>query len=237
MHGEPVSARGGAQRIPRPASARPGGPPAWTALPHERRRFTVDEVRAAAQTVPVIRLPPAPPSARPAAVLLPFFEEGGEARVILTKRPETMPSHQGEIAFPGGKLEEGVDGSLRDAALREAHEEIGLDPSDVDVVAELESMTTAAGRFVLTPFVGLLSARPRLAPDFTEVVSVFDVALSDLLDEAAYREERWDIPSEMGTEAGPDRQIHFFELPGETVWGATARILVRFLEHLTATRS
>lgn len=206
-------------------------------MPHERRRFSVDDVRAAAKTVPAIRQAPAPPTARPAAVLLPFFEESGEARVILTKRPETMPSHQGEIAFPGGKLEEGVDGSLQDAALREAHEEIGLDPSDVDVVAELESMTTVAGRFVLTPFVGLLAARPRLAPDFTEVVSVFDVALSDLLDEAAYREEHWDIPSEMGTEAGPDHPIHFFELPGETVWGATARILVRFLEHLTATRS
>jgi len=205
-------------------------------LPHERRRFTVDEVRAAAQTVPVIRLPPAPPSARPAAVLLPFFEEGGEARVILTKRPETMPSHQGEIAFPGGKLEEGVDRTLRHAALREAEEEIGLDPSGVEVVAELASMTTVAGRFVLTPFVGLLAARPRLDPDYTEVVSVFDVAISDLLDESAYREERWDIPQEMGPGTGPDRPIHFFELPGETVWGATARILVDFLEHLTAAR-
>lgn len=168
---------------------------------------------------------------------MPFFEEQGEARVILTKRPETMPSHQGEIAFPGGKLEEGVDRSLQDAALREAHEEIGLDPSEVDVVAELESMTTVAGRFVLTPFVGLVAGRPVLAPDYTEVVSVFDVALSDLLDEVAYREERWDIPSEMGAGAGPDRPIHFFELPGETVWGATARILAGFLAHLTASRS
>ncbi len=168
---------------------------------------------------------------------MPFFEEAGEARVILTKRPDTMPSHQGEIAFPGGKLDVGVDGSLRDAALREAHEEIGLEPDDVDVVAELASMTTVAGRFVLTPFVGLLPACPRLAPDFTEVVSVFDVALSDLLDEAAYREERWDIPAEMGAGAGPDRPIHFFELPGETVWGATARILAGFLEHLTASRA
>ena len=168
---------------------------------------------------------------------MPFFEEDGEARVILTKRPETMPSHQGEIAFPGGKLEEGVDGSLRDAALREAHEEIGLEPREVDVVAELESMTTVAGRFVLTPFVGLVAGRPVLAPDYTEVVSVFDVALSDLLDEVAYREERWDIPSEMGAGAGPDRPIHFFELPGETVWGATAHILAGFLEHLTASRS
>ena len=157
--------------------------------------------------------------------------------MILTKRPDTMPSHQGEIAFPGGKLEEGVDRSLRDAALREAHEEIGLPPPEVDVVAELDSMATVAGRFVLTPFVGLLGARPELAPDFTEVVSVFDVALSDLLDEQVYREERWDLPGELGIEAGPDRPIHFFELADETVWGATARILAGFLEHLTRSRT
>lgn len=236
MFDEPSVARGGAQRIPRPVSARPGGPPAWTALPADRRRFSLEDVRAAATTVPAFGRPAAPPTARPAAVLLPFFEEEGEARLILTKRPETMPSHQGEIAFPGGKLEEGVDRTLRDAALREAEEEIGLDPSGVEVVAELASMTTVAGRFVLTPFVGLLAARPRLDPDYTEVVSVFDVAISDLLDESAYREERWDIPQEMGPGTGPDRPIHFFELPGETVWGATARILVDFLEHLTAAR-
>ena len=70
---------------------------------------------------------------RPAAVLVPIFEEAGEARVILTKRPETMPSHQGEIAVPGGKYEP-ADPDLRATALREAHEEIGLDPGLVDDV-------------------------------------------------------------------------------------------------------
>ena len=105
----------------------------------------------------------------------------------------------------------------------------------MEVIAELTSMTTVAGRFVLTPFVGLLDRRPVLAPDFTEVVSVFDVSVSELLDDAAYREERWDLPVELGPEAGLDRAIHFFELPGETVWGATARILSDFLEHLVTT--
>jgi 8-oxo-dGTP pyrophosphatase MutT (NUDIX family) len=169
-------------------------------------------------------------------VLVPIFEEDGEARIILTKRPDTMPSHQGEIAFPGGKLEDDVDADLEAAALREAEEEIGLDPTVVDVVAELDSITTVAGRFLLTPMVGLIEGRPALRPDPTEVVSVFDVAISDLLDDLAYREERWDLPEALGPEAGYDRVIHFFELPGETVWGATARILVSFLEHLTGSR-
>src|SRR6185436_19082772 len=100
--------------------------------------------------------PIAPATARPAAVLCAMFPQDGEAHVILTKRPETMPSHQGEIAFPGGKLETDVDENLREAALREANEEIGLDPAAVDIVAELDSLTTVAGRFLLTPFVGLL---------------------------------------------------------------------------------
>jgi 8-oxo-dGTP pyrophosphatase MutT (NUDIX family) len=228
--------RGGLQRIPRPVDAREGGPPPWARLTPEERRFTVTDVRAACATLPSPRRPTAPSTARPAAVLMAVFDEADEARVILTKRPETMPSHQGEIAFPGGKLEERVDAALRDAALREAHEEIGLDPASVELLAELDSLTTVAGRFLLTPFVGALAARPALVPHAQEVVSVFDVSISELLDDDAYREERWDIPAELGPEAGMDRPIHFFELPGETVWGATARILVGFLEHLTSTR-
>ena len=169
-------------------------------------------------------------------MLVPLFEADGEARLILTKRPETMPSHQGEIAFPGGKLETERDGSLRDAALREAREEIGLDPATVDVVAELDSLTTVAARFVLTPFVGLLASRPRLRPDPTEVVRAFDVSVAELLAEGVYREERWDVPPDLGVTPGRDRPIHFFELAGETVWGATARILSAFLAHLTADR-
>jgi len=230
-----VASRGGSQRIPRPPSARRGGPAPWARLPPERRHFTLEEVRDASARLPRPRPRPAPPGARPAAVLVPIFEADGEARLILTKRPETMPSHQGEIAFPGGKLEVDRDVSLRDAALREAQEEIGLDPSVVDVVAELDSLTTVAARFVLTPYVGLLSARPRLRPDPTEVVRVFDVTIAELLGDGVFREERWDVPPDLGV-TPRDRPIHFFELAGETVWGATARILAGFLGHLTADR-
>jgi 8-oxo-dGTP pyrophosphatase MutT (NUDIX family) len=230
-------ARGGRQRIPRPTTARAGGPPPWAHLDEHERRLTLADVRAAIASLPPPRRPPAPPTARPAAVLVPIFEEGGEARIILTKRPDTMSSHQAEIAFPGGKLEEGVDAALEAAALREAHEEIGLDPAHVEVVAELDSLITVADRFLLTPFVGFIDGRPPLHPNPTEIVAVFDASISDLLDDVTYREERWDLPEAPGKEGGPeaglDRPIHFFELPGETVWGATARILVALLDHLT----
>jgi 8-oxo-dGTP pyrophosphatase MutT (NUDIX family) len=231
-----VAERGGRQQIPRPADARAGGPPPWSQIPPPHRRLGLADVRAAIQTLPAPRRPQLPAGARAAAVLVPIFEEAGEARIILTKRPDTMPSHRGEIAFPGGKLEPGVDADLEAAALREASEEIGLDPAGVEVAAELDSLATVAGRFLLTPFVGLIDGRPELRRDPVEVVAVFDVAISELLEDESYREERWDLPDALGPEAGIDRPVHFFELPGETIWGATARILVAFLDHLTRSR-
>jgi 8-oxo-dGTP pyrophosphatase MutT (NUDIX family) len=174
------------------------------------------------------------PGSRPAAVLIALFEEAGQARVILTKRPDTMPTHQGEIAFPGGKLDTAVDQDLAAAALREAHEEIGLAPELVEIVAELDHLFTVQARFTLAPFVGLLEDRPSLHPHQREVVRVFDIALSELLDDAAFRQELWDIDGAiLDTAPGRDRPIDFYEIPGETVWGATARILTGFLTQLT----
>jgi 8-oxo-dGTP pyrophosphatase MutT (NUDIX family) len=168
---------------------------------------------------------------RDAAVLVPVFEAEGVARLVLTKRPETMPSHQGEIAFPGGTVDPGVDATSEAAALREAEEEVGLDPAVVEVVAALEPLGTVGSRFVIHPFVGLVEGVPALAPDPREVERVFDVALSELLDPETYREERWTLPP------GDWRPfdvltVVFFELEGETVWGATARILRGFLARL-----
>ena len=163
------------------------------------------------------------------AVLVPLYELDGETYVVLIKRPETMPSHQGEIAFPGGKYEPGVDGDLRATALREAHEEVGIDPGAVDVVAQLDGIGTVASRFTITPFVGFVTGRPALTPSPYEVVRVLEVPLSELLDPDAYREERWDMSTS-------DLGVHFYELEDETVWGATARILTSFLTHLVRGR-
>ena len=152
------------------------------------------------------------PGARAAAVLAPLFEEDGETRVVLTRRTTTLPSHRGEVSFPGGKVIAGED--QRDAALREADEEIGLSSAGVEVVAELDHLATVASRFVLAPFAGVLAARPTLTPNPREVDHVFDVALAELLDDEVFREERWRI-------FGEERAVFFFELIGDTVWGAT----------------
>lgn len=220
----------GRQRIPRPEGARPGGPPPWADVAAGvRRRVTADDVRAAMATIgPAKPWPPAVPASqmpfqgRPAAVLVPIFEEDGLARVILTRRSDRLRSHTGEVSFPGGRLDD--DESPLAAALREATEEIALDPDTVDIVGQLEPLATLSSRSGITPFVGLMATRPALHANPQEVELVFDVALTELLDESIYREERWDTPW------GNDRPVHFFELPDDIVWGATARILHQLLE-------
>ena len=228
MGESPHPARGGEQYIPRPPTVRLGKPASWARLSPEARQLSLDEVRRRCGRLPQPRrMLAAVPGMRAAAVLVPLFEEGGHTRLILTKRPDTMPSHRGDIAFPGGKRHPEVDDSLLDAALREAEEEIGLPRRAVEVVAELDTLSTVTTRFLISPFVGLLTARPQLVPDPREVVSVFDVSLAELMADGVHREEHWGMGS-------LTREVHFFELENETIWGATARILACFLELLTA---
>src|SRR3954452_4179112 len=136
----------GRQVIPRPALARPGEPAPWAGVdPAFRRRISLDRIRqvmaAEDPSHPEVALPeelPGPP--RPAAVLIPLFEEDGEARVILTRRAAHLRHHTGEVSFPGGRLDEGEEALV--AALREASEEIGLDPAQVEILGQLAPLTT-----------------------------------------------------------------------------------------------
>ena len=153
-----------------------------------------------------------PPVGRPAAaVLCGLFDEGGEARVILTRRSSRMRSHTSEVSFPGGRLEEG-EAPLA-AALREASEEIGLDSAAVEILGPLVPLATFSGQVLITPFLGVLPSRPRLCPNPEEVEWAFDVSLAELVSDDVYREELWLVPG-----AGW-RPVNFFELDGDTVWG------------------
>ena len=217
----------GAQRIPRPPTIRLGGAAAWTELAPDARRLPLDEVRRRIERFPEPKRPPQVPDMQAAAVLMPLFEADGETRVILTRRPDTMPSHRGDVAFPGGKFHPEVDPTLRDAALRECEEEIGLPPSAIEIVAELDTISTVTSRFLVAPYVGVVKGSPELKPDPREVERVFDVALAELMADGVHREEHW------GTGV-LTRDVHIFELEDETVWGLTARILSGFLTLLTS---
>jgi 8-oxo-dGTP pyrophosphatase MutT (NUDIX family) len=207
--------------IPRPPGARPGGVAPWAGITDQDRRITLEDV----QSVVGACCRNGEPTPSPAATLLALFEEGGEARVILIRRAIALPVHPGEIGLPGGRAQPGE--TMVAAALRETHEEVGIDPADVEVIGWLDRVVGRTSGSVATPIVGLLAARPHLVPDPTEVESTFDVALADLLAEGVYREERWDTP------LAKDRPVYFFELPKATVWGMTARVLRQLLVLVT----
>lgn len=222
-------ARGGPQRIPRPADTRTGPPPAWASLSAHRRTPTVADIRGALAHGAAPE-PPPPGSVTPlaSAVLVPLYEHEGEVRLVLTRRAWHLRSHRGEVSFPGGRREPG-DRSLWETALRETWEETALDTGAVERLGELDHLATVSSNSSIIPFVGLVPERPELHPNPDEVDAILHVPVSELLDPAVYRQERWALP-------GVERPIHFFDLVGDTIWGATASMLVDLLGRITRTR-
>lgn len=223
-----AAARGGSQVIPRPADHRPGGPPPWAHLAPDERRVPVDRVVEAVRGLGTPRpiAGGAPPGARPSAVLVPVYEEAGEAVLVLTRRAQHLRAHKGEVSFPGGRQEPGE--APTETALREAEEETALPPATVEVVGELDPLATFSSSSLIVPVVGRLDARPELVAAEDEVEAILHVALSELLHEDTYREELWRFPQGY-------HPLHFFEVPGDTIWGATARILHQLLSLVTGT--
>jgi 8-oxo-dGTP pyrophosphatase MutT (NUDIX family) len=168
--------------------------------------------------------------ALPSAVLAAFWEHEGALEVLLTRRAGHLRAHRGEVAFPGGRSDPGE--SLVEAALREAEEEVGLDPSSVTVAGELDHLMTVTSRSFIVPFVATLPGRPAgLVANPSEVDTVLFVPVSELLLDEVYREEVWTWPSPPAwvDDGAVERSIFFFELVGDTVWGATAAMLRQLL--------
>jgi 8-oxo-dGTP pyrophosphatase MutT (NUDIX family) len=219
-----VTGRGGDQVIPRPTDAQPGGPPPWAGLTDRTVDLAELGERLAALGQPIIIDGPVPVAdPRHSAVLAPLYEGADGPEVLLTRRARHLRNHRGEVSFPGGR-QDVADEDLVATALREAEEEIGLDPAAVQVVGELDRLSTFVSQALIHPYVGLLADAPDgLMADPGEVEHILRVPLADLLDEEAYREEIWEFPD------GYRRRMFFFELVGDTVWGATARMLRQLL--------
>ena len=233
--GPPDVVRGGPQIIPRPDEWRLGEPAPWAPLVADARRPTLADIRAAlhgsGSTGESVRYGPPPDPDAPAvqrrssAVLAALYDVDESPHVLLTRRSWDLRSHRGEVSFPGGSVEP-QDADMAATALREAHEEVGLDPGGVEIVAELTHLQTFSSNARIVPLVGLVGTRPRLTPDPREVAEIREVPVAELLADGVYREELW-------TRGGQERPLWFFELEGDTVWGATAAMLRELLCRIT----
>lgn len=154
-------------------------------------------------------------------MLVPLFDADGSAWVVLTRRAEHLRAHKGEVSFPGGRQEDDED--LEATALREAAEEIALDPTTVELLGRLDHLSTVSSAASIVPFVGALPGRPiGLVADPDEVERILLVPLADLLLDGVYHEELW-------WREGFSLPVSFFDLVGDTIWGATATMLRQLL--------
>lgn len=163
------------------------------------------------------------PPPRPAAVLVPVIARA-ELTVLLTLRTDTLPTHAGQIAFPGGKLEAGENAV--DAALRESEEEISLERAHVDVVGFLDSYRTGTG-YMVVPVVAIIRPGFVLRNDPTEVAETFEVPLRFLMDDANHQQH---------SREWRGRQRFYYAMPygGRYIWGATAAMIKNMHERLFA---
>ena len=165
-------------------------------------------------------------------MLVPLYEDEGELHVILTRRAAHLRSHSREVSFPGGGREE-TDASLWETALRETREEISLDAELVERIGQLPTFRTVGSKSLVHPFVSIIrGGRPEgLIPDPSEVEHILYIPISELLRDDVFHEEHWKIP------AIGHVTVNFFELHGDTVWGATAAMLRQLLALATGTET
>ena len=155
-------------------------------------------------------------ASRPAGVLVPLVRRSAGLTVLLTRRSEDLKHHAGQVSFPGGRMEAGDDDILA-TALRETHEEIGVDPFCVEIAGALRSMPTISG-YAVTPIVGLLPGDVRLTLDPVEVELAFEVPLEFFFDEGNVRR------TERLIEGVPVPLIEY-AYSGQRIWGATAAMI------------
>ena len=155
------------------------------------------------------------------AVLIPIFKKDGEDHILFTKRTETVEHHKGQISFPGGRRDI-EDETLVQTALRETFEEVGIRPEDVEILGDLDDEKTHVSNYVISPYVGIIPYPYPFKTSLDEVEKLLEVPISVLLDKANFREE-------VQTSGGKRYHAYFYHYGDEVIWGATSRILTRFI--------
>jgi 8-oxo-dGTP pyrophosphatase MutT (NUDIX family) len=156
-----------------------------------------------------------------AAVLIPIYIMNDEYHIIFIQRTEKVRSHKSQISFPGGAYEK-IDETMLNTALREAQEEIGLNPGDVDMLGELDDMATTITSYIISPFVGLIPYPYKFKLDEWETEEIIDVPLEVLMDKNNCEEK----PELVDGTIVPS---YFYHYNKKVIWGATARILNQLL--------
>lgn len=178
----------------------------------------LERLRGILATRPAIEIDA--PQHRRACVLIPLIRTGGGWSVLFTRRSETLASHSGQIAFPGGSVEGGE--SLEAAAVREAEEEVGIPPRHVELIGRLDDLITHSG-FLVAPFAAVVHEPFDYVIQEAEVVEVFEVPLEALLD-----------PRNPEVRYVPFRNKHypayFYQHGPHEIWGLTGRMLKAFLD-------
>lgn len=157
---------------------------------------------------------------KPAAVLVPVEERENGDYLVLTKRAERLSHHSGQVAFPGGRVDDSDAGEIA-AALRESEEEIGLHPWDVRILGQLDQVNAAYG-FLVTPFVGVIPANYEFKINPAETSAVASVSIAALMESANFK-----LDDTLSPRGYPS--YHFYVNDWD-IWGVTARIIVQFLE-------
>lgn len=169
--------------------------------------------------------PKIPPTHRRSAVLIMLYPQGKEAFFPLIKRPVYAGAHSGQIALPGGKMEV-TDPDIIFTALREAEEEVAINPEKVTVIGKLSNLYIPTSNFLVTPIIGFSEEAPDFVPEAREVQRILPTALKSLFEEPIRQRTQLKIDPNL------ELDTPFFEIDKEMVWGATAMILSEFLDLL-----
>ncbi len=222
------------QRVNRPTGAQPAKVHEWVSNSGLSKGVPISLIRQVMSShVPIVLTPrrnssnlaPNNGAPRKAGILIPIFDVDGMANMILTRRSSSLRTHAGEIAFPGGKIEDGE--TAEQAAVREAYEEIGLDPEMIEIEGRLASSSTMSSFMSLVAVVATLPKPGSYRLNSSEVEEVFSFPISYLFQEGVYSVEHWPLND------GGHFEMHFFDFGDDLVWGATGRIIYELMRTMS----
>jgi len=159
-------------------------------------------------------------AAKKAAILLLIFEKNNQAFTVFIKRTTYKGVHSAQVSFPGGKREK-TDANFAETALRETHEEIGINPNQVELIGQLSQVYIPPSNFLVHPFVGILNSPPTFTPDPIEVQSILPISIAHLMDSQNH------IIADINVR-GTKLKVPAIQIPNDIIWGATAVMLAEF---------